>query len=133
MSAESLRPIPCRNPISLIENVARATVGGACLAMSLKPSSILSSSFYGGFLMYSYMVIRCNLLCMTNGESIISPRAAGATAGFFSGSTTAFLFRPALTPPQALALTTASTLFFGLVGLEEEVLLEEENKKHFDF
>ena len=82
--------------------------------------------------MYLYFVIRCNLLCLTSGESALQrPRDASIVAGFFSGSATAFMFRPGLSPGQALAVTLLSSAAGGVLGLEEEAELQLESQKSY--
>ena len=80
--------------------------------------------------MYTYFVIRCNLLCLSTGESALGrPRDASMLAGFFSGSAAAFLFRPGLNLAQVLGVTLLSTAAGGVLGLEEEAELEAENQR----
>lgn len=119
MSEESLRPLPCRRPQATVEGVCQGSLAGLCLGLAFRPtpSVLLSSSFFGGFGMYTYFVIRCNLLCLTSGESVLSPKYASPLAGFFAGSASAFLAR--LPPAPALAVTLGSAAVAGALGLEE--------------
>ena len=107
---------------------------GASLALAFRPTPrmLLNSAFFGGMGMYTYFVIRCNLLCLTSGESAVRrPRDASVVAGFFSGSATAFMFRPGLSPAQALGLTALGTALGFLSGLEEEAELEGVDQKPY--
>ena len=129
MSAVSLRPIPCRRPLSTIEDVLHGGLAGLSLGLAFNPTprGLLGSTFFAAFGVYNYLVIRCSLLCMSSGESILRPREASPAAGFFAGSATAFMVRPGLAPPQVLAVTAGSTLIAWMQGLAEEEQLIEEN------
>jgi hypothetical protein len=94
-----------------------------CLSAVYRPlnlSNLASAGFFGYFGANVYFAIRCNLLCMTSGESSIIPTIASPSAAFFSASTAAMIARPALPPRHVVLLTGMATLVGYLSGLAEE-------------
>ena len=127
MSAVSLRPIPCRQPMTMIESVCQGALGGICLGLAYRPRFLLSATFFTAFGVYNYLLIRCNLLCMTSGESFLRPKYASPAAAFFASSATAFMYRPGLSLGQVIAVTAVSSALGSILGAEEEVAVEAEN------
>ena len=117
--------------MTMVESVCQGVVGGFCLGLAYRPSPlrILSSSFFGGFGVYNYLLIRCSFLTRKSGESLIQPKYASPAAAFFSGSATAFMFRPGLSLPQVLSITLVSTIIGGFLGIEEETTARPETNK----
>ena len=77
--------------------------------------------------MYSYLLIRCSVMTYSSGESALEPPAASAFAGFFSGSATGML--AGLRPGHLALITGVSTIFSGVMGMEEQEALREENER----
>ena len=134
MSAESLRPVICRNPVSSLETCVKLTMATMCLSAVFQPLTtrhFLSSGFFGFFGSNVYFALRCNLFCLSSsGESPLKPTVASPISAFFATSTAAMLARPALLPSQVVAVTALTTVAAYLGGLAEEEQLAEENKQY---
>ena len=115
--------------MTMVESVFQGALGGLCLGLVYRPQLILRTTFFTAFGVYNYLVMRCNLLCMTSGESVLRPNYASPAAAFFAGSASAFMFRPGLNLRQVISVTAVSSMLGFILGLEEEAAVEAENSK----
>jgi hypothetical protein len=122
MSAESLRPVPCRDPIASIESCLKISLFTLCLSAAFRPLSarhLCGGAFFGLFGANAYYGIRCSLLCGESGESQIRAAVAGPVAAFFAFSTAAMIARPTLAVKEVAAATGIATAVGWLAGIAE--------------